>query len=42
MPFHFLPGNGGTKVGEDLEGKFIEKLICRPNVVLIVMWRSKW
>ncbi len=42
IPFHFLPGNGGRKAGEDPEGKFIEKLIFRPNVVLIVMWRSKW
>jgi hypothetical protein len=31
IPFHFLPGNGGRKAGEDLEGKFIEKLICRPH-----------
>ncbi|WP_413175372.1 DUF6765 family protein [Anabaena azotica] len=31
IPFHFLPGNGGKKAGEDPEGKFIEKLICRPN-----------
>ncbi len=31
IPFHFLPGNGGQKAGEDPEGKFIDKLICRPN-----------
>lgn len=31
IPFHFLPANGGLKAGEDPEGKFIEKLICRPN-----------
>jgi hypothetical protein len=31
IPFHFLPGNGGKPAGEDPEGKFIEKLICRPN-----------
>jgi hypothetical protein len=31
IPFHFLPGNGGKKPGENPEGKFIEKLICRPN-----------
>lgn len=31
IPFHFLPGNGGKKAGEEPKGKFIEKLICRPN-----------
>jgi hypothetical protein len=31
IPFHFLPGNGTKKAGEDPEGKFIEELICRPN-----------
>lgn len=31
IPFHFLPGNGGLPAGEDPNGKFIEKLICRPN-----------
>jgi hypothetical protein len=31
IPFHFLPGNGGRKAGEDPEGAFIDKLICRPN-----------
>ncbi len=31
IPFHFLPGNGGLPAGQDPPGKFIEKLICRPN-----------
>ncbi|NES80349.1 MAG: hypothetical protein F6K10_02170 [Moorea sp. SIO2B7] len=31
IPFHFLPGNGGLPAGQDPEGKFINKLICRPN-----------
>jgi len=31
IPFHFLPGNDGLPAGEDPEGKFIQKLICRPN-----------
>lgn len=31
IPFHFLPGNGGLSAGQDPNGKFIEKLICRPN-----------
>jgi len=31
IPFHFLPGNSGLKAGEDPEGSFIHKLICRPN-----------
>lgn len=31
IPFHFLPGNDGLKPGEDPNGKFINKLICRPN-----------
>ncbi|QSJ15531.1 hypothetical protein JYQ62_27390 [Nostoc sp. UHCC 0702] len=31
IPFHFLPGNDGLKAGEDPDGKFINKLICRPN-----------
>ncbi|MBH8573593.1 hypothetical protein I8752_11315 [Nostocaceae cyanobacterium CENA369] len=31
IPFHFLPGNAGLKAGEDPDGKFIDKLICRPN-----------
>jgi len=31
VPFHFLPGNGGLPAGESPEGKFIEKLVTRPN-----------
>ena len=31
IPFHFLPGNGGKKAGENPKGKFINKLVCRPN-----------
>ncbi|MDA0997545.1 MAG: hypothetical protein O2944_04975 [Proteobacteria bacterium] len=31
VPFHFLPGNDGLPAGEDPEGEFIKKLICRPN-----------
>jgi hypothetical protein len=31
MPFHFLPGNGGKKAGQNPQGKFIEKIICKPN-----------
>jgi hypothetical protein len=31
IPFHFLPGNGNVKPGENPEGSFIEKIICRPN-----------
>lgn len=31
IPFHFLPGNEGLPVGENLDGTFINKLICRPN-----------
>lgn len=31
LPFHFLPGNGNKKAGENPTGKFIEKIICRPN-----------
>jgi len=31
IPFHFLPGNGGKKAGENLKGKFIKKLICLPD-----------
>jgi len=30
-PFHFLPGNGGLKAGENPNGKFIQKLVCLPN-----------
>ncbi|HEY4120738.1 MAG TPA: DUF6765 family protein [Byssovorax sp.] len=31
VPFHFLPGNGGLPAGQDPDGPFIEKLVCRPN-----------
>lgn len=31
IPFHFLPGNDGLPAGEDPDGSFINKLICRPN-----------
>lgn len=31
IPFHFLPGNGGLPAGKEPEGKFVDKLICRPN-----------
>ena len=31
LPFHFLPGNNGKPAGENPEGSFIEKIICRPN-----------
>ncbi len=31
IPFHFLPGNGGKPAGQDPEGGFIEKLVCRPD-----------
>lgn len=30
MPFHFLPGNGGARSGDDPEGTFIRKLVCLP------------
>ena len=31
VPFHFLPGNGGLPAGQDPEGPFVRKLVCRPN-----------
>ena len=31
IPFHFLPANGTRKAGEDPEGSFIEKIVCRPD-----------
>jgi hypothetical protein len=31
IPFHFLPGNGGLPPGQEPEGGFIEKLICKPD-----------
>ncbi|MDX1812865.1 MAG: DUF6765 family protein, partial [Gammaproteobacteria bacterium] len=31
LAFHFLPGNGGLKAGDDPQGSFINKIICRKN-----------
>ncbi|MDH5572323.1 MAG: hypothetical protein OEY89_11190 [Gammaproteobacteria bacterium] len=31
LPFHFLPGNGNKKAGEDPDGGFIEKIVCTPD-----------
>ncbi|WDP90341.1 MAG: hypothetical protein HUN04_11795 [Desulfobacter sp.] len=31
IPFHFLPGNGGKRAGENPGGTFVEKIICRPD-----------
>ena len=31
VPFHFLPGNGGLPAGENPEGSFIRKLVCKPD-----------
>jgi len=31
IPFHFLPGNFGLPVGNEPDGKFIKKLVCKPN-----------
>lgn len=31
IPFHFLPGNGGKKAGNNPEGRFINKLVCYPD-----------
>ena len=31
VPFHFLPGNCGLPAGEDPDGEFAEKLVCKPN-----------
>ena len=31
LAFHFLPGNGGKQAGEDPDGSFINKIVCRPN-----------
>ena len=31
VPFHFLPGNGGKRAGENPEGTFIRKLVCFPD-----------
>jgi len=31
IPFHFLPGNDEKKAGENPDGSFVEKIICKPN-----------
>lgn len=31
VPFHFLPGNAEKPAGENPEGSFIRKLVCKPN-----------
>jgi hypothetical protein len=31
LPFHFLPGNEGRAAGTFKRGKFINKIICRPD-----------
>ena len=31
VPFHFLPGNGGKRAGENPDGTFIRKLVCFPD-----------
>lgn len=31
IPFHFLPGNGGKPAGDNPDGSFIRKIICRPG-----------
>jgi len=31
VPFHFLPGNGGMPAGQDPDGSFIHKIICKPG-----------
>lgn len=31
IPFHFLPGNGGLRAGENPGEKFINKIVCRPD-----------
>lgn len=30
VPFHFLPGNDGKPAGENPDGSFINKLVCKP------------
>ena len=30
VPFHFLPGNDGKIAGENVDGSFINKLVCKP------------
>jgi hypothetical protein len=34
QPFHFLAGNGNCEPGTEPAGKFIQKLICRPDSVV--------
>ncbi|EPP4294479.1 DUF6765 family protein [Vibrio navarrensis] len=31
IPFHFLPGNQGLPSGTKLDGRFIHRLVCRPD-----------
>jgi hypothetical protein len=31
IPFHFLPGNGGLPAGDNPDGTFIRKIVCRPG-----------
>lgn len=31
IPFHFLPGNGGLEADKNPDGKFIEKIVCKPS-----------
>jgi hypothetical protein len=31
IPFHFLPGNDGKDATANKDGKFLDKIICRPN-----------
>lgn len=31
IPFHFLPGNGGEKAGDNPGGSFVNKLVCYPD-----------
>ncbi len=31
IPFHFLPGNNGEKTDTIPDGKFIQRLVCRPD-----------
>ncbi|CCK81413.1 DUF6765 family protein [Desulfobacula toluolica] len=31
VPFHFLPGNGGKRAGDNPDGSFVNKLVCYPD-----------
>ncbi len=31
LPFHFLPGNAGLPAGENHNGSFVEKIVCKPD-----------